>query len=443
MPSVRNLKTTIGGPEITPGTAVARESVVPIRALPGLDKSVERAEDPAIIGSNMVVGEYAVADSVEGPLPISMRVSDAIGKITYGALGDYSTEGTAVQIAAAIRLRFTGTEASAKITAATTADELRSFIGVKGAEAGDTNFGTTGVIDLTDVATDTVGELVTEIDGYTDYDCEKVFGDDAVDAGEIVGTARDRQGKDTWVYLFFAGAATAVYWHEIIPDLTDTEKPTWTIQNDGYTEQFTRPGCVIDTFGLNGTLKAMPEGEVGIMGFGETEGDAASVLNLEAVEPLIFHKGSATIGEVEYTFVRTFGLEIANNHNSDAGYGMGSISRTAHEKGEFGVTGTIQLRLDANSFLERAKVASGVTVSIVLDMYAEDLVASGGAGDTGIQARYLIEIPYATISSFTFLENGPIVDCQMEFKALNPAGTLYNPPMAIHMISGDSAQYDT
>ena len=73
MPSVNNIKFTIGGPESTPGTPETRTHVIPVRGVPGLDKAAERAEDPAITGENMAVGEYFMSDAVGGPIPLAMR----------------------------------------------------------------------------------------------------------------------------------------------------------------------------------------------------------------------------------------------------------------------------------------------------------------------------------------------------------------------------------
>ncbi|HUW34111.1 MAG TPA: hypothetical protein VM223_21090, partial [Planctomycetota bacterium] len=62
MPSINNIKVTIGGAESPAGTEAEREFVVPIRAVPTVDNQAEKAVDPAIIGRNMDAGEYTVAE---------------------------------------------------------------------------------------------------------------------------------------------------------------------------------------------------------------------------------------------------------------------------------------------------------------------------------------------------------------------------------------------
>ncbi|RPH37791.1 MAG: hypothetical protein EHM91_14610 [Planctomycetota bacterium] len=60
MPSINNIKLTIGGPEAPSGTAAAMEHVVPIQDPIGLDKTAESQQDPAILGLGMAAGEYTV-----------------------------------------------------------------------------------------------------------------------------------------------------------------------------------------------------------------------------------------------------------------------------------------------------------------------------------------------------------------------------------------------
>ncbi len=433
MPSIKNIKVTIGGAESPSGTPAARTKVIPIRGVPTLDKKAEKTEDPVVLGNNMVAGQYLVADSVGGNIPLALRPTAGIGMLLASLLG---TEETPVQIAACIRFMYTGSEASCKIIADAAADELESHVGDKGSESGDTNFGTAGVIDLTDVATDIVGELVTVIDAYTDYSCEKVFGGDGVDAGEMVAfttPANTRQGKSKWVYVWFAGAATGIYRHEFTPNLSDTERSTYSMQIDGKQDNFLYDGCVVDVLNLSGALKAMVEADVEILGFKETIGESVSSEILEDVDPLIFHKGDLTLGEKSYTYLRNHSLAVANNHNPD-GYGLTLTSRQYQQKGMFDVNGDLQVRLDVDSYAERAKIFAGTQVAL-------SFFYKGGNFATDLPELMLIEIPYCELLDFEFAENAGVFDAKIMFRALNPAGILYNDPFTLTMLTIDSAAY--
>lgn len=427
MPAVNNIKLTIGGPEATPGTAVARTHVIPVRGLPGLDKSAERGEDPAITGANMAVGEYFLSDSVAGPIPLAIRPCAGIGKLIKSLLG---TEATPSQIAAAIQVRYTGSSASCKLVADGTGKTLKSYIGTLGSEVLDTNFGTGGTIDLTGVNYDQISELVAYIDGLTDYECEKVCGQgSAVSQNIVSGTL---QAKSKWAFFWFTGT-TGVYLHKLTPDLSNTERPTYSIQKDGFQSNFLYAGCVVDTLNLSGALKAMAEGEGNLLGFSEADAQTASELTLEDVDPLIFHKGSFTLGLKEYTFIRNFSLAVANAHNAE-GYGQGTSSRQYHQKGKLDITGDFQLRLDADSYAERAGVFNGALVAISYWLKGKNLA-------TDIPELMVIELPYCSLREPAWPENAGQIDIKLGYRAVNPKGTKYDGPFTVSLLTKDSAAY--
>jgi|TARA_Y100000310_G_scaffold269827_1_gene283305 hypothetical protein len=429
MASVNNVKVTIGGPESVPGTAEAREAVIPHRGLPNLRAVIENAPDPAITGENMILDKYALAGDVNAPVDISPRASAGIGMLFNAALGQ---EGAPTQIAAAIRVRYTGSDASAKLTANTSADTFDSDTGVKGAEVADTNWGTAGSIDLTAVGTDTVGEVVTEIDGYADYECEKVFGADATDAGDIEDIT-NFQAKDGWVTIWFTSASSGVYRHLWEVVLANTERPVYTIQVDGRQNDYLYDGCAIDRLTLSSALKAFLEGSVQILGMEETAAGSPSTLEIEDVEAMVFSDSKFSIAANDYTFLRSISVEIANNHNPD-GYGTGSIYRQYHEKGILSVSGTMQIRLDATSILEKAKVTAGTMVNIY-NIY------EAGAFDANINETIGVQMPYCLLDDFEWTENGPVIDARIPYTAVKGKNSPYNHPLTVWMLTSDSGAY--
>lgn len=550
MASTNSAKLTIGGPEITSGSAVAREYVIPIRAMPDLDKKPERQIDPAIVGNNMDVGEYTVAEDAKGGIPISFRATGGVAQLLKSLLGD---EETPHMVGACVRLRYTGTEASCKVVPAnamtvlcgaggdsnanyngayfllsngvttfyvwtdvadgstdpgdtgealeglgytgaevniatdtavndiaiaveavvealagvsstvstatvsiaatagyqvcgtqatavftvSNTGTLTSSIGALASEAVDSNFGTAGVIDCAAAATDTVAELVAVIDAYDDYEAELVTGPTTADAGAIMAFSSPgnyRQGKDTWVYLWFGLPGSGMWKHEFPVLLTNTERSTYSIQKDWGEDNFLYAGCVCDRMTISGQLKAMVESDVDILGMTETASQVASVLTLEDIDPLLFWSGSTSIGDVDYTYVRSMSVEMKNNHIAD-GYGQGVVTRAYHQKAKFETTAKVKVRLDSDAYLERAKVFDHTRVSASFYLKGEEY------GSTDINYLAIIELPHCNVSAFDYVENNGVWDADISLKALKPGGTLYNDPVTVTLLTDDSGTY--
>jgi hypothetical protein len=425
----RNLKMTIGGPEVTPGTAVAREFVIPLGAAPSLRAVPEKAEDPVITGVNMTRGQFTMAKDDGGSIPLAPRCVGGMGQLLNSLLGQ---EATPVQIGGCIRIRYTGGDASCKISANTSADTLDSDVGDLGSETGDTNFGTSGSIDLTAMGTDTIGELVTEIGGYTDYDCEKVFGADSVDAADIVDIT-EAQGADRWVYVFFSSSTSGYYLHSWEVDLTNTERPTYSVQADGMHDNYLHDGVMINEMSLSAALKAMVEGSCEALGFEEAGGQSASSLSLEDADPLIFSRGAFTLGEHEFNFLREVEITMSNNADPD-GFGMGSLWRQYHRKAQFSLTGSASVRYDANIFGFRAGMFNDAVVGMSFYFRANTDFA------TDIPQIMIVDIPYAQLTSHQEEENNGVLDVGLELVGTNPDGE-YSAPLSIHMITADSGAY--
>jgi hypothetical protein len=443
MPSIRQTKVTIGGPESTPGTAVARTHVIPVRALSDIDKKIEKAEDPAIIGRNMSSGEYIISDNVAGTISLTPRALGGFGKLVRSNLGNIVAP---VEVGACIRVRYTGSDASAKFTAVGAGtNTLVAVTGVLGSETTNTNWNTDGsAVDFDDDA-ETVGAAVTLIDGFTDFDCEKVFGADSFDideavAGDPIIAFTAKQGADTWVYIYFSGtvATTGVYKHDFIYQTATTEHSTYSVQKDGYDPNtpggMLYDGIVVDVLRMNAALKGMLEGDADVLGFGETTGQTAEAESLENIDPLIFYNGSFTIDDADYTYIRDMSVEFNNNHNTE-GYGQGSTSRVYHEKGVFQGSGECSIRLDTTSYLERAKAQNNTTVAISFYFKGKVIASS-------IEEFMIVELPYCSFSDFVFEENAGQIDVSIPFMVLYPKGSnVYNNPVTVTLISSESTQW--
>jgi len=430
--NTRNILYTIGGPETTSGIAVARTAAIPIRDKPGFREVAEKLDDPAIVGRNMISGEYLAARDLSGAIPLSPRPCAGLGMLFNSLLGQ---ESTPTQIGAIVRVRYTGSDASAKISASASGDTIDSDTGVLGSESGDSNWGTAGSIDLTDTATDTVTELVSVIDGYTDYDCELVMGSGSVSTADILDIT-SAQAKNRWVYVFFSSATTSLYLHQWPVVLTNTERDTYSIQVDNIHDNFLAAGCVVDSMSISGALKAMIEAEAQILGMTYTGGQSASSVELENVDPFLFYDGSFSVGGVDQPYIRNISFDVSNSHNAD-GYGQGSASRQYHQKGMFEVTASLQCKYDANIFALRADIFDNDQSG--LDVYFTTPGYIGTASDL-IKGFLLIEAPHCNISDYDPVDNGGVLDTMINLRVTNPIGD-YGSPFRVSMITDDSAAY--
>jgi hypothetical protein len=426
----RKILWTIGGEETPAGTPHLMEYVIPIRGNPGLTRIPTRTPDPAIIGSDMDVGDYLSSDDVAGTIPLTPRACAGFGKLVNSLL---HTESTPAQIGALIKIRFKGAEASCKIVADTGANTLAAKTGAAGSEGDDAAWGGGAPLDLTAAANDTVAELVAVIDAYADWECQKVFGDGATVSGLIV--TKTTQAKNRWCYLWFTAATGGAYERHYTPDLTAVERPTYSIQADGYADNFLYCGCVTDTLSLTGALKGIVEADAGILGFMETIGQVASVLTLEDVSPLFFWDGSFDLAGTDFPYISNISIKIDNGHNKE-GYGQGGVGRIYHEKGIFAITGDLELRLDADTYARRADIFGATGAYCSLSAYFKGKLISATMPEF-----LLVELPFIQVTNFVYGEKNGIFTAKMNWKAIKPKGTVWDVPLTVTMITADSGAY--
>ena len=428
--AINNIKVTVGKEAIA-GNAVTPTAVLPISGPPSIDKKATNEKDPVIVGSNMASGKIMTSFDVSGSIPLSYRPCTAVGLALKSLLG---SEATPQQIGGLVAIKYTGSEGSCKITASNSLGTITSEIGDKGSEAVDSNFGTTGLIDLTDTATDTIDELVSVINGYSDYTAKKMFEEVAdYDTSNILDITSAKQGKDTYVLIWFGSSTSGVYKHTFTPDLENNERDTLSIQKDGYQDNFLYDGSVIDGWSFSGSLKGFVESDLEVLGFSETGGQTASVLELEDRDPVAFSNGFTSIGSEDVTYISSMSLSIKNNHNTE-GYGQGSLGRVYHSKSTFEATGDVQIRLDASTYPFRDYAFNSDTTSFTFEY-------KGGLLSGGVPEATYIELPYCGIIEPDFPDSNGVFDLKLGYEAYKPKGTTYNEPLSITILTTDSGAY--
>lgn len=438
MPSKESVKYTIGKEAADkPGTAVPRTAVLPIRDIGSLDRSVTKKEDPLIAGLGMASGEFAVQGDVKGSLPLSPRGCAGFGLVLKGAFGTETAPGSPNEIVGALKIRYKGDQASCKLVASLANKTITASVGALGSEAADVNFGTNGVITLGAEGFTTPALLVAAINGYADYEAFLVTGKGSNALVSVVDGTIQAKGK--FSFLFLTGTGSGAYLHRFTPNLTpDAERPTFSIQKDGFQKNYLYDGNVVNKLSITGEQKSDVTADIDVIGMKETsEGITASALAVPDEKPYVFGGGFTSLAGNRYSQVRKNSLTFENNHTED-GYGQAddSIDRTYQQKGKFAASGDLTLRLDATSVEERAKAESGENVAVqFLYFEVENQFA------LGVKGLMLIEIPYGEISETPSVEaNGDSLDLSIKFKGFKPADAI-EAPVIVSMLTSDASAY--
>lgn len=416
---------TIGGPETTPGTAVARTDRLPITDLADVKKVATKNPSEVLTGRGTNRGNYI--DSIDvsmDSIPMELQAIKATGKLFVSCLG--KDLATPQQVGGAFVLSYTGAEKSAKIVVTDTT--ITSSIGELGAEVADTDFGTAGTYTFASLATD-----VAALQAEPDYSCEKLFGADALVTaakGYAISAAQISGGS---VIVYFTSADSGIYLHRHTPDLTNTERPTMTVQSDGTgLTNDVLSGAVFDSIDISAELKGRATITANAMGLG-VESDTASAVSLLDKKPLKFANSTFFLAGVNEAFVKSLSLSFANNHDSDEGFGTGSYYKQDHSKGDFAVTGSISLRSNTGTEVEYAK-------RITENLSSLSVVFKGDNLTTDIPEMIAINVPYIDIMSATKSASGVSLDSELTIEAVDPQS--YNEIVTIDMLTTDSDKYN-
>jgi hypothetical protein len=421
------MKASIGGKETTPGTAVARTARIPLGGFTDLARKPEKVDSGLIAGENITSGKRTVAYGSQGSIPFIPMACAGMGKLLTALLGAATTP---VEIGAVVRIRYIGSEASGKLTLSGT--DLTSEVGDRDSEAGDANFGTSGVLDLTDAATDTAAELVSVVDAYSDYDAELVTGAGSVDLAS--GVAMVYESLNNWCYLFFGAAGTSLYLHRWDVDLTAAERDSMSIQIDGGHDDYLYDGAYVDTMSLSAAKKSEVSGSFGIVAMGRTGGQTETALDLPDNRTMMFHKGNTMINGVDLeTLLKDASIEISNNMDAD-GYSQG-LERLFVEKGMFSMGGSMSLRYNANVYGLLTVAENDTVIPVAIQFKGKEISDS-------IDELLLFTAPYCQVDDYSEANDGANIDATVQWSATSPKGTQHQTaPIQVFMITADSAAY--
>lgn len=417
-------KVTIGGPESTLGTAVARTDRLPVTDVVDVKQTASKNPSEVLTGRGTKIGNYI--DSIEAmmTIPMEFQAIKGIGKLLVSCVGqDLSSP---AQVSGAFLISYTGSDASAKLVVNGTTAVMTT--GTLGAETADTNFGTGGTYTFATLATD-----VAAINGYTDYTCEKLFGSDSLATASVGYAITAAQISGSQAVVYFTGT-DGVYLHRFVPVLTNTERPTMTMQADGTgLTNDVLAGSVVDSLEVSAELKGRVGLTATVMGTAVSTSTETSV-DLLNKKPLKFANGTCYLAGVDQVYVKSINLTVANNTDADDGYGLGSLYKQDHAKGDFAVTGTVSVRSTTTTEVEYAKRITETTSSLLVAFQGDDLA-------TDIPEMVLMNVPYTDILSATKSAGGVSLDSELSIEAIDPPSE-YSDVLTIDMLTTDSAAYN-
>lgn len=419
--------------EATPGTAVPRVAELKVTALP----------DSHPVPTTQPTGQ--IDGQLEGPLQTTQTdITGALNPVVLAKDRGYEIiMGLAVGtidapdgIGAIVRIRYKGASLSAKITIDNATNSVASAVGELGAEVADANFtagGTPGTILFTDASADTPAEVVTLIDGLTDYEAILLGGDPALDltANAILdyGPAI-RQGQDGSVFLYF-GAAVAYAKRLTLIGPTDVQN-TGTLQIDGRdTTNRLQAGITILTYTLTGTQGGVVTASATIHAFSDADAGADySGPSANGKNEFKFYNGSAFIDGDKFPCIRSFTLTI--NSNTVAGHCQGGPGIGENRRAKY----TTEVSFDLESNAESEAL---LNKAISNEFGGCDLVMLGPAITPTLNAMIIIHMRgQFTTSAPT--ANGGVVDRSVTFMPKEDCEN-YDLPFEVTIVTTDNNQW--
>lgn len=219
-----------------------------------LNTTIEQVDVENMIGKEGLSEVVKVAEMAGGGIE-SKIYPDELGEIIYATLGGQDAVNnphTGIIIVA-----YNGSEDGARLTLSSNSLTAEIY---NGSWVADTNFNTTGTIDVSNSSFDTLGELATAINGYTGWSA-KLLGSSSGDSTSIADFSATNlkydQVKEGALLLKDVVTSTVAKNHKIYPSISSL-LPSYTIQvnrNLGTNKSFAFTGSKISSLTLNNTAK--------------------------------------------------------------------------------------------------------------------------------------------------------------------------------------------
>lgn len=417
-------KVSIGGPEVTLGTAVTRTDRLPITGLVNVIEKANKSADDVVTGRGTNRRNIVNSIDVSMEVPMQLMATRGMGFLMVSALG--SDLATPIQVGGGVLISYMGSEPSCKLVVTT--DSITASKGSLGSEVADAAFGTAGTLSLSAL---TISELVTTVNAYTDYTCSKLFGSDATLATALAISAAQIANRSVAVYM--TSTDSGVYLHRHTPVLTSAERPTLSLQADGTGATFDIcSGAVVDKLAFSADLKGRATVTASLIATAKSTGTESNVA-LPSNKQLKFSGAHINMAGVDQTFVKSLSVSMENNHDGDEGFGAGSLYKYDHAKGKFAVTGSAAIRTSASTEVEYAKRLTETGSSILALFQGENLA-------TDIPEMVLIDIPHIDIMDATKSASDTNIDTEFKWEAID--ANSYDQFATVDMLTKDATKYN-
>jgi hypothetical protein len=388
--------------EATYGTYI--EADIPLRVTTfSVDRKIEHTEDPALIGEVFPTDLVKVGDRIEGSVE-AMAHPEEIGLYLHMAMGEEAAVANPAQ--GYLFITYTGSEDYADIVVSS--NSLTASVGDDvGTKAADTNFNTTGTIDLTTGSFDTLAEVATAINGYTGWQAS-YKGLASADTSQIADLAAYKL-KEAGVYVRTAilectVVSTAAKKHAITPADADANLPSYSFMEDltlGTGEALAYTGMKSTGITLSASAGDLVKLSNSLKGYTEEASKTYPALTIPTYTAYKAANTTVYINGTAFTVAKDFSLNL--NPNLDDSKVLGSYynQEPIRQANTAEISGN--LFLNTTTWGYRSNYTEGDKVEVLIYMETE---AYADTGNTVVFAT-LIRLNQVILTQYASSLNTP------------------------------------
>ena len=382
--------------ESTYGTYIAGDTQLRITD-ESLLRAIEHGEDAQLIGELYTSDMIKIADGAKGGINSSVH-PDTIGIIMQGILGEEAIVSDPAE--AYVIVNYVGSVAYARLTKSGT--DLTAETSTDGSSwSVDAGFGTAGVIDLTDGATDTATELSAVIDGYTDYSSSVVgTGTSASSNIPDFSATNMKQAEErvsSIILAYKVSGSTTAKTHSLTPADSTACLPSYSFTVNrtlGTDKSVGIVGAKFSSIGITAGVKDIVKYSLNVVAQAE-EGDKTDIsLTIPTYEAFISPKITAWMNETKLTTLKDLSITINTNVDENNVIGSYEIEEPIRQNS------TIETSFTANLNTVNYALRSNYTGDIPVEMLFYFENTNDADTVNNIPFSMLIRIPAVKLTDF-------------------------------------------
>lgn len=349
-------------------------------ATSSMSRKIEHEEDPALVSENFTTDQVKISDGAGGGYELKLH-PDVAGLLLFGALGGESAVSTPVT--AYLVINYTGSIAYARITVAS--GILTAETSVDGTTwINSTTFNSGNTMDFSNASFDTVSEVATAIDGYTDWTCT-YFGLSSGSTSTIANMAAKNlktNGKKSGAIVLVTknSGSTAAKVHTLFPADSTTNLPSFTFTENrtvGTNKSIGYLGSKINNFTLNISAKTLISASLAISSKSEDidKNDISlSVPNFTAYKA---SKTQVMMDDLVFDQLKDFSINLSNNVDETGVVGSLSIVEQLRQGATIEISFTCNMT-DTN-YVYRSNYINDTPTEFIVYMESDDYCDSANS----------------------------------------------------------------